>query len=400
MAAPRIAIVGAGPAGTAAAITLARAGTRPVLLDKADFPRDKCCGDGLTTLALRHLADLGLPPATVASWTDVDRAVLTAPSGREVTVPLPRGRGAFAAVTRRLDLDDQLVRLAREAGADVRTGTTVDDVDLVAGGARLSTSVGPLDVDLVLAADGMWSPIRRRLGVGIPGYRGDWHAFRQYHRSDAPGSRELRVFFEADLLPGYAWSFPLPDGRCNVGFGVRRSGALDGGELKRIMAELLRRPALRASLGAAEPEERPTAWPIPARIPAATLHHGPVLFLGDAAMATDPLTGEGIGQALETGALAAEAVLAGASGAGERYASSVRRALVADHRMAEACSRILAHRRGTEGALWLVDRSNWTRRNFARWMFEDEPRALVVTPRRWHRRPYHRDGAALPAASA
>ena len=69
----------------------------------------------------------------------------------------------------------------------------------------------------------MWSPLRKHLGVATPGYLGEWHAFRQYFTGVGPrAARDLFVWFEPDLLPGYAWSFPLPDGRANVGFGIQR----------------------------------------------------------------------------------------------------------------------------------------------------------------------------------
>src|SRR5918994_2340632 len=90
-------VVGAGPAGVAAAIGLRRAGRDVLLVDKATFPRDKCCGDGLTTLALRELEHLGFEPATVPSFTTVDTVVLRSPSGRSVEGPLPRGQGLSAA---------------------------------------------------------------------------------------------------------------------------------------------------------------------------------------------------------------------------------------------------------------------------------------------------------------
>src|SRR6476659_9765628 len=96
-----VAVVGGGPAGAAAAITLARAGRDVVVVDRATFPRDKCCGDGLTAGALRMLESLGLDPAAVASWQPVDDVVVRSPSGREVTFPLPRGHGTYAAVARR-----------------------------------------------------------------------------------------------------------------------------------------------------------------------------------------------------------------------------------------------------------------------------------------------------------
>ena len=129
------------------------------------------------------------------------------------------------------------------------------------------------------------------------------------------------------------------------------------------------------------------AWPIPAKVDQAVLDHGPVLFVGDAAAATDALTGEGIGQALLTGILAGEAVLAGSSPAdvAEIYRRSVRRELVADHRMSTALQAVLAQPAGARAAVRLAGSTPWTRRNFARWMFEDYPRALLATPRRWSR---------------
>jgi flavin-dependent dehydrogenase len=119
------------------------------------------------------------------------------------------------------------------------------------------------------------------------------------------------------------------------------------------------------------------------------------MFTGDAARASDVMTGEGIGQALVTGRLAAEAILADgdAQATAQRYEREVRRHLLADHRMSKLLDRVLARRRGANGALRLIDLNGWTRRNFVRWMFEDEPRALAFTPRRWHRHVLHREGA-------
>ena len=246
--------------------------------------------------------------------------------------------------------------------------------------------VGTINARYVVAADGMWSATRKALGVGEPGYLGEWHAFRQYARNvSGPAAERLIVWFEPDLLPGYMWSFPLPSGRVNIGFGVQRDGVRRVQDMRQFWDDLLRRPHVVEALGDGfELEDRHTAWPIPAGIDRATLTKGRVCFVGDAAMATDTMTGEGIGQAVLTGRLAAEAIIAGGALApdavADRYRSTVRHHLLADHKMSALLSKVLSHELGARGAIRLLSSSDWTRRNFARWMFEDEPRPSPSPP--------------------
>jgi menaquinone-9 beta-reductase len=387
-----VVVVGAGPAGTSTAIRLADHGLHAIVIDKAVFPRDKTCGDGLTTLALRELEGLGLAPTDVASWRPVTGAVLHSPRGRTVELPLPEGDGQFAAVARRLDLDAALVALAEQRGVELVQGAALRDARQDAEGVELLTDAGELRARWVVGADGMWSPLRKALHLDEGRYRGEWHGFRQYLAPAGRRADELHIWFEPDLLPGYAWSFPLPDGRANVGFGVLRGRHLDGKALADQWRRLLARPALVEVLGPSpEPEGPHRAWPIPARITTTTLAAGRVLFVGDAARATDVFTGEGIGQALLTGRLAAEAIVRAVDGGQtpERVSDAYRREalgeLAPDHRMASTLSRMMSSSLVGEASIALVGLNDWTRRNTARWLFEDSPRGIALTPRRWRR---------------
>lgn len=389
-----VAIIGAGPAGAAAATVLARAGRDVHVFDRAVFPRDKCCGDGLTTLALRELEALGFDPSGVPSWRSVDEVVIRSPFGTERRYPLPSGAGCHAAVARRQDLDAALVDLLRQAGADLHDGTSLTGASPIGDGVDLRFGDAEYRARVVIAADGMWSPTRKLLGLAVDGYRGEWHAFRQYFRNVSPrAARELVVWFERDLLPGYAWSFPLDGDRANIGFGIQRSGRHAVADMKRLWPDLLARPHIRDLLGPdAEPEAPHKAWPIPARVGRMPLTGPCTLFVGDAAAVTDPMTGEGIGQALVTGRLAAEAIL-GPDDPVRAYEREVRRELVADDRMARTLIPLLARPTIAAAALRLTGATAWTRRNFARWMFEDYPRGLIATPRRWHRGMFTGPGA-------
>ena len=391
-------VVGAGPAGCAAAITLTQAGRSVVVIDKATFPRDKFCGDGLTAGALRHLESLGLDPLEVPSWHRVDDIIVRGPNGREVEFPLPRGQGQFAVVARRIDLDFALVERARQVGATVHDGhafqsITVerDHVEVIADGLE------PIRARFAIGADGMWSPLRKALGAGPSHYLGEWHAFRQYFTNvTGAAADKMIVWFEPSVLPGYVWSFPLGDGRANVGFGITRDTGTRTSTMKAQWPELLAMPHIAAALGAHAVAESPhRAWPIPARIDKVALTAPRTLFIGDAAAATDVMTGEGIAQALLTGMLAARAVVDGATEdiVRARYEQSVERALFADHQMSVRLQSVLARPRALDAAVRIAGFSGWTRRNFARWLFEDYPRAVLLTPRRWRRELFGAAGA-------
>jgi menaquinone-9 beta-reductase len=380
-----ILVVGAGPAGAAAGLAARRRGLDVLVVDKATFPRDKTCGDGLTTAALRLLERLGVDLRTLPGYMPVRETVLISPSGRRVSLPMPPD-GDYAAVVPRVEMDAALVDKARAAGVKVCEGTAVTGIDANDDGVTVSLGDdGAVRAAFVVAADGHYSFVRRCLREAAPPDLGTWHAFRQYFRGvDDP---RLYVLFEADLLPGYAWVFPLPGGRANVGFGVLRRPGTSGKELNARWRELLTRPSVRSVLGPdAEAEATHRAWPIPASFEYEALADGRVLYIGDAANAVDPLTGEGIAQAIETATLAVDAIATGdAAVVGQCYRERVRRALGRDLRFAAALQRVLRSRRGARAAVRAAGLTQWTRRHFANWMFEVYPRALLLTPDRWRR---------------
>lgn len=389
-------VIGAGPAGIAAALSAQRNGLRVQVIDKAAFPRDKCCGDGLTTGALRLLEQLGVQPSSVASWNTCHDVVVRSPSGRHVELRLP-DRGQFAAIATRSDLDAALVAHARAQGVDIAEGVSFvgfehsDGADVArrASGEnvmhRVTTSSGVIAAHVVVAADGMWSPVRKAVAPETTPYLGEWHALRQYARDvNGPAAEKLFVWFEPDLLPGYAWSFPLPGARVNLGFGILRGAKQKPGEMKSLWQEVLARPHVRAALGSdVVLDDKISAWPIPARVTKSALSANGVLFVGDAARVTDVLTGEGIGQALLSGMLAGEACAT--ANPSRHYERRMRRHFFADHRMSLVLGRLLSHETAARAALRIIDGGDWRRQRFVRWMFEDEPRAIALTPRRWHR---------------
>jgi geranylgeranyl reductase family protein len=396
-------VVGAGPAGVAAAVTTHQRGLRTACLDRAAFPRDKTCGDGLTASALRLLEELGVAVPGIASTQPVTTVVLRGPSGRISELPLPRD-GHHAVVTTRLDLDAALVARARAVGVSVHEGHLVTGLRVTRAGVAVEHVDGDRPTTTtaryVIAADGHYSTVRRLAAPEPDRDLGSWHAFRQYFRG--VGDDRLWVLFEADLLPGYAWVFPLPGGRANVGFGVLRDEHTTGKQLATVWRDLLERPALRDVLGPrAEPEAPHRAWPIPASFDPRRATAGRVLFAGDAAAVVDPMTGEGIAQALESGMLAARAIADGGPVAAvdAAYRRALDRALGRDLRFARGLQWLLRSPRSTAGVLAVVDATSWTRRNFARWMFEDYPRALAITPDRWRRGVFTPPGAYADAAS-
>ncbi|TXC67099.1 geranylgeranyl reductase family protein [Piscinibacter aquaticus] len=308
-------IVGAGPAGSAAATVLARGGAGVVLIDQHAFPRDKVCGDGLIPDAHRALRRLGVLEEVMTQAQPVTHAGLISPRGIRVDVP-----GTLAVLPRR-ELDDIICRGAARAGArmfaPLRFVAPIEEGGMVIG-ARVAQGSALREIRcrwLVLAsgagpqaliAAGMAS---RQTPSGV--------ALRGYLKNEAMRGRidKLEVVWHRAVSPGYGWIFPCRDGVFNVGVGLsefRRGGG--DGNLRALFDAFTRIYAPARELVAGGEWLAPLKGaPLRCSLQGARFSRPGLLVTGEAAGSTYAFTGEGIGKALETGMLAAESLLAGLS---------------------------------------------------------------------------------------
>jgi geranylgeranyl reductase family protein len=318
-------VVGAGPAGSIAALVLARGGARVALADKASFPRDKACGDLVGPRGVQVLAELGVHVPDAGQGSDL---LAVGPSGRASKLPAFPGRtyAGHGVVVPRLVFDNALREAAVAAGA-VPVQARITAVD-TGGDGRVNAVIASdgrrLAAGAVVGADGALSPLARLTGMLDPDTALWGFAIRAYLPAEVP--LPLLVLLDAEpwrIYPGYGWLFPGADGQANVGIGVglgttRRQAPLRG--------DLARFCALLAARGDIGPGARPgpvtggwlrmggTGTP-----PAA----GNVLLAGDAAGLINPLQGEGIAPAMISARLAAEAVLARPANPGPAYTEAL-----------------------------------------------------------------------------
>lgn len=317
-----IAVIGAGPAGAAAAIKAAAGGARVTVFEKGSPGRDKACGDALTPRAVTALGDLGV--CIDDAHHTAGLRMIAGAKRRELLWPHGNRFGADGAVWPRRALDHHLVKAAENAGAEIVWNTEVlptiaDDgtavgVEQAEGGARWQA-------DLVVLAAGAPGAAARMLGAERVSTEPYGVAIRTY----APSPRHDEHLLEACLtlqssegswLPGYGWLFPAGDGTVNIGAGV--SSTMKGFRslnLNRLLNDYRAMSAREWDLG--DYLERPRAWRLP--MSAARRHGAGWAAVGDAAGLVNPMNGEGIDYGLESGMLLAERFLADPATATSSY---------------------------------------------------------------------------------
>jgi geranylgeranyl reductase family protein len=305
-----VAIVGAGPAGSVAAHRLATSGAQVVLLERAAFPRDKPCGDAVTK-GLEVLARSGLGEwASQFLAPEVGR--MTSPDGQVVDIHLKvNGDYCYGRTIPRRLLDAQLAQAAVEAGACLIEGTRVRTVEQADGHQR-TVVADRLEVtaQTIILADGSHAPITRQLGLarGTP----EILAIRQYLAGDTGPAERVELNFQQAIIPGYAWVFPIGDGRVNVGVGTFNQRVRRGEvALRDTLARFVAHPAvIDGRMARAESAGPARGHPLRTQLGDTRTHADRLLVAGDAAGLVNPLSGEGIAPALESGELAAAHTLA------------------------------------------------------------------------------------------
>jgi geranylgeranyl reductase family protein len=321
-----VVVVGGGPAGAACAAAARQAdpAARVLVLDRADFPRDKVCGDGIAPEAFDVLADLGIDrSALTAGYPAVAQLRLRSPGGATVERAMPRP----AHVVPRTVLDDRLLTAGLASGAEFRRHN-VHRLDV--HGTHVDVD-GVLEAAVVVGADGAESVVRRMVGIAPNRATNTAIAIRGYAPEPPEAAGVQSIITTEQRWPAYAWSFPLGDGLANVGYGELVSSGVTRGGLLAGLERLL-----------------PGVQPVGLkghRLPLSTERprqpDGRVLLAGDAASLINPLTGEGIFYAVLSGMLAGRAAVRGAE-AGRAYRRALQQRLSRHLRHSSAAARLSA----------------------------------------------------------
>ncbi len=310
-------VAGAGPAGSTAATVLAQNGRRVLMIDRAPFPRDKTCGDGIPPGTVGILQDLGLEAALhAADFQPIDTLRLVSARGRDWSLCFkPRRASAGFFIARRVQFDDILFQHALACGASFQQGNVrapllengrVTGVRMDADGVERD-----MRAHVVIGADGATSAIARALLQEKPPESQRAVAIRAYLEHFEAFPHTVEFHFGAHFAPGYAWVFPLGNDSANVGVVVRTDRfKRRGASIEDLLREFIESKEMRARRSSWRNLSGMATWQLPLAIPCKTprAFDGAVLA-GDAARLVDALTGEGIHNAVVSGKLAADAVI-------------------------------------------------------------------------------------------
>lgn len=335
-------VCGGGPAGSSAAWRAATAGAKVLLVDKATFPRDKPCGDGLTPRAVASIGALGLENELKA-FNRVDRLRVNG-AGRTLTFDWPQSNDFpdYGYVVARTDLDELLLRHAQAAGAELREATTVLSPiveDGIVRGVTVRNGSGTEEIrsSVVVAADGASSRVGRALGIVAETSRPMGFAMRAHFEASRPAADEnvIESYLElregGALLPGYGWIFPMGEGRINVGVGFLSTYKgwrdVNNAHLMRAFMNALPRDWDLPPFETLREGGQLKGWRLPMAFAMTPPWRPGAIACGDAAGVVNPFNGEGISEAVESGVMGVDVALRALDGSGPADLSAYEREL-------------------------------------------------------------------------
>ena len=302
-----VAVIGAGPGGAAAATYLSLSGLKTVLLDKAEFPRDKTCGDGLSPRALAVLQDMGLLEHIQQVGYRITHMGLAAPSGDSFSEPIPQLEAAppYATIVPRLTLDNIIREQAEQAGAEFRRAT-VKDIERGNGPVTVRANGDTVQARMAVIATGASTGLLETTGI-LKDFPPPAVAARAYFEEMAPIPPAVQFYFEGIPLPGYGWIFPLSETAANIGAGVvgRQIKEKRASSPRTVMEAFMASRPLQPILKAARQIGPIKGYPLRMDFATAPTFGERILLVGEAAGLVNPITGEGIDYALESGRMAA-----------------------------------------------------------------------------------------------
>ena len=305
----KVAIVGAGPAGSAATLYLKKEGIDCALIDKAVFPRDKSCGDGIPLKSIKLLEELGITEKELfAGGYRIGGMSVYAPSGAVMHF----GRATAGSETKsgcipRTYFDNLLFQKAKTAAAEVYEGYKLTALLKTENGYQLKLqntqngSQADIETDLLIGADGAGSITARKSGLLVVKDENSFEGLRRYY-SGKKFENRVQIFYDKRILPGYVWIFPVGENKANIGImAPRRKMRKNQTGLRRVFDEILQtNKNVKEALSEAEPVSQVRGAMLPLGNAPGKRADDHLMLIGDAAAFINPLTGGGIYFALQS----------------------------------------------------------------------------------------------------
>ncbi|MGB3714198.1 MAG: NAD(P)/FAD-dependent oxidoreductase [Candidatus Promineifilaceae bacterium] len=308
-------VVGAGPSGASAATAMAQRGRDVLLIDRARFPRDKTCGDGIPASAIEILYSLGMKDKVLASnFYEIQRVLLSSPSGYTLVAPIKQAKnGGHTYVIPRMQFDALIQEHAVESGVSFLeghvTGPIIENGRVIGVKVKSGGTEEEILAKVVIGADGVTSSIARVLR---PDKQEDKHravALRAYIEDIEELPRIAEFYLYNEILPGYAWIFPLGEGKANIGLGMRLDKYREAGtSLEELLDIFLNMPAIKGRLHQGGRMEGVAIWQLNFGSQHMQRAYDGAILIGDAAGLINPLTGGGITNGVQSAVIAADVV--------------------------------------------------------------------------------------------